>query len=89
MAPALALSEEAPVSWAHGASKLEPYSGPPRNVQYIKELKLDESCRPKKYEIRGTHANSRILILDVSILDSTGRPPYRGDIFIEGVWSFI
>jgi imidazolonepropionase-like amidohydrolase len=84
MAPALALSEEAPVSWAHRALKLEPYSGPPRNVQYIKELKLDESCRPKKYEIRGTHANSRILILDVSILDSTGRPPYRGDVFIEG-----
>ncbi|KAK5178778.1 hypothetical protein LTR16_010757, partial [Cryomyces antarcticus] len=37
-----------------------------------------------KYEILGTHPESRILFTDVNILDSTGQEPYRGDVLIEG-----
>lgn len=32
----------------------------------------------------GTHPESKVLFLDVNILDSTGRDPYRGDVLIEG-----
>lgn len=32
----------------------------------------------------GTHPDSKILFLDVNILDSTGREPYMGDVLIEG-----
>lgn len=60
------------------------YEGFPRNVEYINNLKLDLELQPKKYEIAGTHGDSKILFTDVNILDSTGREPYRGDVFIEG-----
>ncbi|KAL2000653.1 hypothetical protein VTN02DRAFT_2792 [Thermoascus thermophilus] len=83
MSPAI-VGEPCAPSWAESASKLEPYDGPPRNVKYIEDLKFDDSLRPKKYEIQGTHPDSKILILDVSILDSTGKEPYRGDVLIEG-----
>jgi imidazolonepropionase-like amidohydrolase len=32
----------------------------------------------------GTHPSSRLLFTDVQILDSTGRTPYRGDVYVEG-----
>jgi predicted amidohydrolase YtcJ len=32
----------------------------------------------------GTDSDSKILFLDVNILDSTGADPYRGDVYIEG-----
>ena len=83
MSPAI-VGEPCAPSWAESASKLEPYDGPPRNVKYIEDLKFDDSLSPKKYEIQGTHPDSKILILDVSILDSTGKEPYRGDVLIEG-----
>ncbi|KAL2005354.1 hypothetical protein VTN00DRAFT_2565 [Thermoascus crustaceus] len=83
MSPAI-VGEPCAPSWTESASKLEPYDGPPRNVKYIEDLKFDDSLRPKKYEIQGTHPDSKILILDVSILDSTGKEPYRGDVLIEG-----
>jgi hypothetical protein len=83
MSPAVRV--EPPASWVETVSELEPYDGPPRNVKYIEDLKFDESLRPKKYEIEGTDPESKILILDVSILDSTGREPYKGDVLIEGV----
>ncbi|KZT28207.1 isoaspartyl dipeptidase-like protein [Neolentinus lepideus HHB14362 ss-1] len=38
----------------------------------------------KNYSIAGTHPDSKILFLDVDILDSTGREPYMGDVLIEG-----
>lgn len=56
----------------------------PRNVSYIDNLKLDPSLQPKRYEMEGTHCNSKILFIDVNILDSTGRLPYHGDVLIEG-----
>ncbi|KAJ9158220.1 Composite domain of metallo-dependent hydrolase [Coniochaeta hoffmannii] len=56
----------------------------PRNVAYIENLRLDPELQPAKYELAGTHPESKILITDVKILDSTGREPYRGDVLIQG-----
>lgn len=82
---ASSLTTNTGVSWAESISKVEPYNGPPRNIQPINEVRFDERLRPENYEIFGTHPDSKILILDVRILDSTGRDPYRGDVLIEGV----
>jgi hypothetical protein len=59
-------------------------SSPPRNVEWIEQVSWDSSLQPKNYEIQGTHPNSKILFLNVNILDSTGREPYLGDVLIEG-----
>ncbi|KAJ9401030.1 hypothetical protein DTO282F9_1978 [Paecilomyces variotii] len=83
MSPGL-LYDPKNVSWAESASKLEKYDGPPRNVKYIEELNFDKGVKPKEYQIRGTNPDSKILILDVEIIDSTGKEPYRGDVYIEG-----
>lgn len=74
------------VSWAHSMGNLEPYEGPPRNVQFIDAIKLDEKLKPNGYEIHGAHSEAKTLILDAQILDSTGKEPYRGDVLIEGEW---
>jgi hypothetical protein len=42
------------------------------------------SLAPKKYSIEGTDPDSKILFQDVTILDSTGRQPYKGHVYIEG-----
>ncbi|KAF7165379.1 hypothetical protein CNMCM6106_001569 [Aspergillus hiratsukae] len=60
------------------------YDGPPRNVAYIEQLQFDPSLQPIHYEISGTNPRSKILILDVEILEATGRLPYRGDVLIIG-----
>jgi len=57
----------------------------PRNVAYIENLRLDSELQPAKYELAGTHSESKILITDVKILDSTGREPYCGDVLIQGL----
>lgn len=48
------------------------------------DVKFDESLKPKSYSIKGTDPESRILFRNVNILDSTGRDPFVGDIYIEG-----
>ncbi|KAI1615973.1 putative fumarylacetoacetate hydrolase [Exophiala viscosa] len=53
-------------------------------TNHHEKVQFDKSLAPKRYEIKGTDPNSKILFLDVNILDSTGRPPFRGDVFIEG-----
>jgi hypothetical protein len=53
-------------------------------VDPISKIAWDSSLQPKKYSIFGTHPESKILFLDVNVLDSTGREPYRGDVLIEG-----
>jgi hypothetical protein len=58
----------------------------PRNIAYIENLKLDPDLQPTKYEIAGTRPQSKILITDARILDSTGREPYRGDVLIQGLF---
>ncbi|KAI1868208.1 hypothetical protein JX265_007031 [Neoarthrinium moseri] len=56
----------------------------PRNIKHIDELQWSTSLMRNEHEIYGTHPESRILFLNVNILDSTGALPYRGDVFIEG-----
>lgn len=48
------------------------------------EVRFGPSLTPKKYEIKGTNPNSKILFKDVNILDSTGKDPYRGNVYIQG-----
>ena len=47
-------------------------------------VQFDLSLKPKNYQIKGTQAGSKVLFRDVNILDSTGRDPTRGDVYIEG-----
>lgn len=83
MAPGRLLEFEEP--WTSPARKLEPYNGPPRNLAYIEAVNFDANLQPKKYEIVGTHPDSRILFTDVKILEASGKLPYAGDVLIEGM----
>jgi hypothetical protein len=83
MAPGRLLESEEP--WTSPARQLEPYDGPPRNLAYIEAVKFDTNLQPKKYEIAGTHPESRILFTDVKILEASGKLPYAGDVLIEGM----
>ena len=56
----------------------------PKNIEFINNLKLDKKLQPRKYEIEGTHQESKILFKNVNILESTGREPYKGDVLIRG-----
>ena len=52
------------------------------------EVHFDPALQPKKYSIKGTDPNSKVLFRDVNIIDSTGRDPFKGDVYIEGTNSF-
>lgn len=83
MAPARI--EEPPVSWSTDLDTLRSsFKGTPRNIAAIDALNFDPSLQPKHYDILGTHPESKILFLNVNILDSTGREPFEGDVLIEG-----
>ncbi|KAK6384033.1 hypothetical protein LTR65_009883 [Meristemomyces frigidus] len=83
MAPARI--EEPPVSWPlETENPPSKFKGTPRNIGPIDAVKFDDNLQPRKYDIFGTHPESKILFLDVNILDSTGREPYHGDVLIEG-----
>jgi hypothetical protein len=71
-------------SFSQTSTTNEPYNGPPRNLANIQAIKFDNTLQPKRYEILGTHPDSKILFTDVNILDSTGKDPYRGDVLIQG-----
>jgi hypothetical protein len=73
-------------SWTSPVVSAEEYAydGPPRNVAYIEALDFPKELQPKNYEIAGTHPDSKILFLDVKILEATGRLPYQGDVLIKG-----
>lgn len=73
------------VSWMSKDCPIDHYDGPPRNVAYIDQLHFEPKLQPVNYEIAGTSASSKILILDVEILEATGREPYRGDVYIVGM----
>ncbi|KAL1882873.1 hypothetical protein Daus18300_000511 [Diaporthe australafricana] len=82
MAPARTEEE---VSWSTDTEKAPAsYHGSPRNVKHINAIQWDRSLEPKHCEISGTDADSKLLFLDVNILDSTGAEPYTGDVLIEG-----
>ncbi|KAJ5611213.1 hypothetical protein N7510_007932 [Penicillium lagena] len=72
------------LSWMSPGYPFDKYDGPPRNVAYIEQVHFDPSLQPKHYEIAGTNPNSTVLILDVEIIEATGREPYRGDVLIIG-----
>ena len=72
------------IPWTSPAYPINVYDGPPRNIAAIENVHFDPSLQPKNYEIAGTDPNSKLLFLDVNILDSTGRLPYRGDVLVEG-----
>lgn len=72
------------ISWMSPDYPVDKYDGPPRNVAYIDQVHFDPSLQPKHYEIAGTDPNSKVLILDVEIIEATGREPYRGDVLIIG-----
>ncbi|KAK9847825.1 hypothetical protein MYU51_018211 [Penicillium brevicompactum] len=72
------------MSWMSPDYPADDYSGPPRNIAYIDQLDFDPALQPANYEIAGTSGSSKILILDVEILEATGREPYRGDVLILG-----
>jgi hypothetical protein len=57
----------------------------PEATNHHEKVHFDKKLTPKRHEIKGTDPSSKILFLDVNILDSTGRPPYRGDVYIEGI----
>jgi hypothetical protein len=67
---------------------IDNYDGPPRNVAYIDQLNFDPELQPVNYEIAGTSPSSKILILDVEILEATVREPYRGDVLVVGKLTF-
>ena len=82
MAPGRLLESDEP--WTSPARQLEPYDGPPRNIAFLNEIKFDANLQPKGYEIAGTHPDSKVLFLDVKILEASGKLPYSGDVYIEG-----
>lgn len=47
-------------------------------------VRFDPSLQPKSYHMKGTDSNSKVLFCDVNIIDSTGREPFKGDVYIEG-----
>ncbi|TKA83477.1 hypothetical protein B0A55_00563 [Friedmanniomyces simplex] len=47
-------------------------------------VRFDSSLKPKDYQIKGTDPNNKVLFRDVNIIDSTGREPFKGDVYIEG-----
>ncbi|KAH8807276.1 hypothetical protein F5884DRAFT_339765 [Xylogone sp. PMI_703] len=72
------------LSWSSPDYPVPDYDGPPRNVASIDALTFDSALQPKPYELAGTHPDSTVLLLDVEILEATGKPPYRGDVLIKG-----
>ncbi|OAP62631.1 5-carboxymethyl-2-hydroxymuconate isomerase [Fonsecaea erecta] len=66
----------------HDDVAITPKSTPTRYP--YENLDFDPKLQPKRYEIAGTSPSSKILFLDVNIIDSTGKEPYRGDVYIEG-----
>ena len=44
------------------------------------DIHFDPKLKPKTYHIEGTRPDSKVLFLDVNILDSTGADLYHGDV---------
>lgn len=60
------------------------YQGPPRNVDPIQAYKVKPELLPPNYEIQGTDPASKILFVNVNIIESSGREPYIGSVYIQG-----
>jgi hypothetical protein len=74
-----------PKPWSSAMERVDSrYEGPPRNIANIDAVEFAANLQPAEYSIFGTHEESKILFLNVQILDSTGAEPYKGDVLIEG-----
>lgn len=51
------------------------------------EVHFDSKLQPKTYTIKGTDPDSKVLFRDVKIIDSSGREPFHGDVYVEGIRS--
>ncbi|EEP75996.1 conserved hypothetical protein [Uncinocarpus reesii 1704] len=76
--------EEYPVPGNYTVEDQKIYHEYPRNIAAINAIKFENTLRPRPYEIAGTNPESKILFVDVDVLDSTGRQPYKGDVLIHG-----
>lgn len=77
--------EEPAVPWSSAIERVDSrYTGRPRNIDAIDAVEFAANLQPTEYTIFGTHEKSKILFLDVQILDSTGAEPYKGDVLVEG-----
>lgn len=67
-------------------NRIHPPNGDTRRTQTFahESVHFDPSLKPKPYNIKGTDPHNKILFRDVKILDSTGRDPFVGDVYIEG-----
>ncbi|PYH88645.1 5-carboxymethyl-2-hydroxymuconate isomerase [Aspergillus ellipticus CBS 707.79] len=56
-----------------------------RKLAPYENVRFDPKLQPRSYRIAGTSPESKILLLNVQIsLDSTGKDPYPGDVYIKG-----
>ena len=55
-----------------------------RKLNSQDDISFDPKLKPKTYHIEGTRPDSKVLCLDVNIIDSTGADPYHGDVYVEG-----
>jgi hypothetical protein len=86
MAPA-AVDERGLINGHNSTHSHNAANGASKNVDTMNphdQVHFDPSLQPKNYQIKGTSPDSMILFLDVNIIDSTGKNPYRGDVYIEG-----
>lgn len=59
-------------------------NGDCRHVSSHESVHFDTCLKPKSYHMKGTNPDSKILFRNVRILDSTGREPFLGDVYIQG-----
>ncbi|KZP22948.1 hypothetical protein FIBSPDRAFT_859157 [Athelia psychrophila] len=62
----------------------EPWDWKKPTFHGIDLTKVDPRVKVKHYEIADANLDSKIAFVDVNILDSTGKLPYKGDVLIKG-----
>ncbi|KAJ4416147.1 hypothetical protein N0V82_006907 [Gnomoniopsis sp. IMI 355080] len=55
-----------------------------KNMNPHDTVYFDPSLQPRDYHIKSDETNSKVLFRGVNIIDSTGRDPFKGDVYIEG-----
>jgi imidazolonepropionase-like amidohydrolase len=85
MAPTAVNGDSAPTNGVNG--HVNGVNGEAQKIDTMNPhdaVHFDPSLTPKKYSIKGTDPNSKVLFRDVNIIDSTGADPFKGDVYIEG-----
>ncbi|QKX53692.1 uncharacterized protein TRUGW13939_00772 [Talaromyces rugulosus] len=57
---------------------------PTRKATPYGDVRFDTALQPRAHRMVETSSDSKILFLNVRILDSTGTEPYTGDVYVEG-----